>query len=751
MTRKIYYAHSLPGQPPEKWETMQQHESAVAKRCAMFLKRIHPSLDPWGNLLGRWHDLGKYSSEFQTYLFTANQILDQLNDVHTAEATGKVDHSTAAAQFAEETFGNIGRLLSYCFAGHHAGLPDWDDGIGQSGLLHRLQKKIPPWKTNAAADVLSFIFPGRPNFQTLEKNEHDIAAFRVAFWIRMIFSALVDADFLATEAFMSPDRLKDRTRRIEPISELANCLEQSIERIQMQSQDTDVNRIRKSVSEVCLTRSQLPPGAFSLCVPTGGGKTLASLRFALNHAIKNNLDRVIVAVPFTSIIEQNASVYRELFSELGPDVVLEHHSNLDPATETTTNRLQAENWDSPLVVTTNVQLFESLFACRTSQCRKLHRIARSVIVLDEAQTLPIELLKPTLMALRELLETFDCSIVLCSATQPALDYRDDFRIGLKNITPIIDDASSLHHSLRRVQVEVAGPIDNEELARRLNVLPQVLCIVNSRPHAAAVFERLDNRDQGCFHLSTRMCAAHRKEILTTIRLRLKNKQNCRVISTQLIEAGVDVDFPCVYRASCGLDSLAQAAGRCNREGLKKIGHVIYFDAESPPPPGFLRQSAGSAKELLDEFAADLLAPSAIEKYFQLHYWKKKSSWDNFQVLDAIGNQPSKIQFNFRQVAERYQFIRDATETILVGWNDIGKKLLRDLEDPHHFIDRNTWRKLQRYTVQLRHQEFAQLLSVAAVENRHERWVLVHAHLYDKNLGLCLSKADGVLPIEDTII
>ncbi len=748
-----YYAHSLEKQPPEKWETMHEHEERVAQRCGEFLKRIDPSLEPWGNILGRWHDLGKYSSEFQSYLFKANQILDQLDDIHSVEMSGKCDHSSAAARLSEETFGVKGRLLSYCFAGHHAGLPDWDNGIGQSGLWHRLdpqKRKIPDWKKNAPSHLLNLPFPGMPTFKTLEKNEFNVASFRVSFWIRMIFSALVDADFLATEFFMSPEKLKDRPQHIRTISELAICLEKAIARIQNESDVTDVNGIRKQISEECLIRSKLSPGLFSLCVPTGGGKTLASMRFALNHAIEHNLDRVIVAVPFTSIIEQNANVYRKLFAELGSNVVLEHHSNLDPKSETTTSRLQAENWDAPLIVTTNVQLFESLFASRTSHCRKLHRIARSVIVLDEAQTLPIELLQPTLLAIRELVETFDCSVVLCSATQPALEHRSDFPIGLKNIVPIVENVASLHDSLRRVKVEVAGTIDNKQLAQRLNTLPQVLCIVNSRPHAAALFELLDNRDSGCFHLSTRMCAEHRKKILDSIRLRLKNDQVCRVVSTQLIEAGVDVDFPVVFRASCGLDSLAQAAGRCNREGLKEVGYVVFFDAESPPPPGFLRQSAVSTKELLDKFSADLLAPSAIEKYFELHYWKKKSSWDHFQVLEAIGIQPNKMQFNFRQIAERYQFIRDASETILVGWDEIGKQLLRDLENPNRHIDRHTWRQLQRYAVQVRQQEFAQLLSVAAVEKMHERWVLIQSHLYDESLGLCLKRADGVLPIEDTI-
>jgi len=728
------------------WETMAQHEERVAERCRRFLARIDPALEAWGDVLGRWHDLGKYSSDFQRYLDSANGLAAE--DVHRGEMRGRVDHSTAAAKLAIEKFSVKGRLLSYCFAGHHAGLPDWDDGETQRGLKQRSTKEIPDWQANAPKQLTETAFPPIPAMKPVEKHEADVAAFRVALLIRIVFSGLVDADFLATEEFMSPDRQQDRVKNHAGLEDMANVLESAIQKLELGAKPSRVNSIRKAVAASCQKRASLPPGFFSLCVPTGGGKTIASLRFALNHAKEHGLERVIVAVPFTSIIEQNSKVYRNIFAELGSEVVLEHHSNLDPADETTTNRLQAENWDAPLVVTTNVQLFESLFACRTSKCRKLHRIPRSVIVLDEAQTLPIELLQPTLYALRELVESYGCSVILCSATQPALNWRDDFPIGLKYIRPIVEDINSLHETLKRTAVTQVGKLTNDQLAQELLDEEQALCIVNTRPHAAAVFEMIRNAGD-CFHLSTRMCAAHRLAILDEIRDRLNHKQPCRVISTQLIEAGVDVDFPVVYRASCGLDSLAQAAGRCNREGLLDIGRVVFFDAEQRPPPGFLRQSADSAAELLEDFD-DLLSPAAIEAYFQLHYWKKSDAWDNYQVLAAIGSQPNKLEFNFRQVADRYKFIRDESETILVGWGDAGAKLLSRLEHHDVHIHRDVWRRLQRYGVQVRQHELAELQRVGAVEKMHERWVLVQQHLYDDELGLRFSKADGVLPVEDLI-
>ena len=586
-----FIAHTLEDHDPEHWESMEQHESRVAGLCREFLRRVDPALEPWGDLLGRWHDLGKYSNEFQSFIHAANDQLSELPDIHRAEVLGKVDHSTAAAQWAVGSFGQIGKLLAYLFAGHHTGLPDWDDGHSQSGLRQRLKKEIPCWSSNAPNELKNTNAPKmRPFART---DDPEVAAFRVAFLMRMLFSTLVDADFLATESFMSPHRLEQRPSNRSSMRALAALLEDQIVTLQTGADATAVNKIRRKIATECLENSCLPPGFFSLSVPTGGGKTLASLRFALNHAAQHNLDRVIFGVPFTSIIEQNAQVYHNLFAELGEPIVLEHHSNLDPETETTTNRLQAENWDAPIVVTTNVQLFESLFACRTSQCRKLHRVAGSVIILDEAQTLPIELLKPTMLALCELVESFGCSVVLCSATQPALHWRDDFEIGLQNIRSLINDPDSLHQSLRRTTVTQAGKLEDDDLADQLAGLDQVLCIVNTRPHAAKAYDLLDD-EIGCFHLSTRMCAAHRLECLTEIRKRLKGNEICRVISTQLIEAGVDVDFPKVYRASCGLDSLAQAAGRCNREGRLASGHVVWFEAKDPPPPGFLRQSADSA-------------------------------------------------------------------------------------------------------------------------------------------------------------
>ncbi|MEL7498744.1 MAG: CRISPR-associated endonuclease Cas3'' [Planctomycetota bacterium] len=734
---------------------MQEHEELVAKYCRSFLGRVDPTLESWGDLLGRWHDLGKYSNEFQTYLHQANNQLDRLSDAHRADIAGKVDHSTAAAQLAVKKFGLAGRLLAYPLAGHHAGLPDWDDGITQTGLRQRLAKNIFDFQFNAPEKLLEQRLPSVPCFPNVEQDEHQLerAAFRVAFWIRMIFSGLVDSDFLATEAFMSPERKSAREVGSVSIKQLMHLLEASVEELETTAEPSPINSIRKQIGDACHAKAELPPGLFSLNVPTGGGKTIAGLRFALRHAVFNDLARVIVAIPYTSIIEQNADVYRSIFSSLQEEVVLEHHSNFDPENESTVNRLQAENWDAPLVVTTNVQLFESLFASRTSRCRKLHRIAKSVIILDEAQTLPIDLLKPTLFAIKELVEVYGCTIVICTATQPALNYRGDFTIGLTSVTPIIDQTEQLHTDLKRVHVDFIGQLADDDLCSRIDKTEKVLCIVNTKAHAAAIFESLWGND-GNYHLSTRMCAAHRKHVLDNeIRPRLDpdSGKSCRVISTQLIEAGVDIDFPIVYRAIAGLDSLAQASGRCNREGRLESGQVYFFDTEVAPPPGLLRQAAESAGELLNKHE-DLLSPEAIEHYFKLHYWKKSESWDQNGVLKDLVQDLNKVQFNFRAAAQRYKFIRDETETVLVAWDEESEQLIRELETSDaKFFDRRFWRRLQRYGVQVRQQELHRLKQAGAVALYHERWVLTQQHLYDAKLGLVLERADGVLPVENTII
>ena len=752
-----HYAHTLDGKPEAEWEPLAVHLDEVAETAGGFAAAFDAGA--WGRLLGALHDVGKYSEEFQTYLRAATGA-----DPHAAEVKGRVDHATAGAQHAATALpAPIGRMLAYLLAGHHAGLADWrtteDTPGGRSSLADRLEKQVPDWSA-APADRLAADAPPWPS-KLLEAMGRDAAAkdaartaFRLAFFGRMLFSALCDADFLRTEGFMSPDRAADRTGGGPDIIDFAAVLDRHLDTLTAGAKPTAVNTRRREVLDACRAKAGLAPGFFSLSVPTGGGKTLASLAFALRHAGTHGLRRAVVAIPFTSVIEQTADVYRDVFTRFGPDAVLEHHSARDPDAETTAARLASENWDARLVVTTNVQLFESLFADRTSRCRKLHRLAGSVIVLDEAQTLPVDLLAPCLAALRELVEVYGSSVVLCTATQPALDRRDEFPIGLEDVREIIPEPRELYTAMRRVRVEYAGDLPDPTLAARLAEKGQVLCVVNSRPHAAAVYvavrEELGLEGDaatdaaGLIHLSTNLCAVHRSERFAEIRRRLADGEPCRVVSTQLIEAGVDVDFPAVFRALCGLDSAAQAAGRCNREGRLGEGVLTLFVPEKSAPPGLLRSAADTTAELfaLGEYD-DLLDPDAVRRFFELHLWKQPGPFGNWdrRVLECF-HTPQTAILDYATAADRFRMIADDATPVLVPWREEGETLIARLRRVKYDgtpvpPDRATVRRLRRYAVGVHDRNVLALRAAGDLGDLHDGrfTVLARPDLYDPRLGL----------------
>jgi CRISPR-associated endonuclease/helicase Cas3 len=424
--------------------------------------------------------------------------------------------------------------------------------------------------------------------------------------------------------------------------------------------------------------------------------------------------------------------------KIGPFVeagLVEHHTNLQPKHDTRSNQFGTENWDAPLIVTTNVQLLESLFAYRTTPCRKLHNLARSVIVLDEAQTIPVELLKPALAALRELVLNYGCSIVLCTATQPALERRTDFELGIEGVRHIIPDAVPLFHALKRVEVRTLGKLPDGELALLLAKERAALCIVNTRGHASRLYDQVAKLSESgdCFHLSTWMCGAHRRTVLKMIRERLAAKQPCRVVSTQLVEAGVDLDFPAVYRAEAGFDSIAQAAGRCNREGLLALGVTYVFEADEKPPAGLLRAAAEAGKELLSKYR-DPLAPEAIEAYFRLLYWIRKDSWDKYKVMDKMKFQSGRALLQFREVANAFRMIRDDQLPILVAYDTTATDLRdRLMAGNIPFIPQ---RELQPYLVSVRKQAMRQMEDRGFVmEHESGVWILLNRSLYSSHKGL----------------
>jgi len=717
-----------------KCQPLKQHLRNVAEMAAEFAKPFNSA--DWARLAGVWHDLGKYSDAFQDYL---RSVTD--SDSHQSEIVARIDHTSAGAQYAVAASEILGHLLAYVIAGHHTGLLNGRDT--GACLEKRLRKKIEEWN-HGLNELSSTPFPAIPSFLGVSFSDKEYGAFSVSFFVRMIFSCLVDADFLDTEQFMDTERADSRPSWPDDmLFRMEKALDQYMKRLS--GKDTPVNRERHSIRKACLDAALKNPGLFTLTVPTGGGKTLASLAFALSHAQHFGMDRIIYVIPFTSIIEQNANVFRDAMSVLegfrAEDVVLEHHSNFDPDKETTRTRLMTENWDTPLVVTTSVQFYESLFASKTSRCRKLHRMANAVIILDEVQTLPVDYLKPCLVALKELAANYKSTIVLCTATQPAIGKRDNFPIGLdlSSDREIMPDPKSLYQRLQRVTVVDLGKQTDAQTSERMLSGEQSLCIVNTRKHARLIYEALGNA-KAHFHLSALMCPMHRNAVLDTIRHRLERGMPCRVVSTQLIEAGVDVDFPVVFRSVAGVDSIAQAAGRCNRNGtLQGKGKTYIFRSEHHSSERFFSETANCAEAVL-ELHDDPLSLEAVEHFFKLYYWDQSARWDKKQIMQdyhLLQDRQFPFSFSFDRTAREFHLIDQHSKPVIIPWKDKGRKLcerLRAIPQPYRILRR----KLQRYTVQIPERLWNEHLHKSFDWVHDQFAVLISPDLhYSDQFGLCL--------------
>lgn len=785
------WAHApQPGsaRPPH---ALDEHLRAVGDLAA---DRAPPLLRELARLAGLWHDLGKRRAGFQRYIRAAGGV-----DAHIEHRTPGRDktHSAAgalwAAEHMHERFGREGlvtaRLLQYVIAGHHAGLADWH-GSSLSDLAARLTSDDAKRERDEALadpgsdDLLRPTAAERLDLRAVLKLLNDSATAqpgRAALWLRMLFSALVDADFLDTEAYFDPDKGAQRSAG-PPLAALKAELDRHLQALAAGAAGA-VNAARADVLRQCRAKAALPAGVFRLTVPTGGGKTLASLAFALDHAQTHGHRRVVYAIPYTSIIEQTADVFRRVFAGLGDEVVVEHHSNAesDEARENHRSRLACENWDAPLVVTTNVQLLESLFARRTSRCRKLHSLQRSVIVLDEAQLLPLEFLQPIVDVLRWLVQDFGATVLLCTATQPVLDTRPDapdarrgLRRGIGQVTEIIDDVPALYAALQRVRVRLPASLTQarpwDELADELAGHDAVLAIVNRRADAAELHrllrQRADAAGRGaCWHLSALMCAQHRSDTIAAIKAALDARRAAlaegraplpvRVVSTQLVEAGVDLDFPVVYRALAGVDAIAQAAGRCNREGqLPQPGEVHVFVPPTASPPGLLRLARDTCKAVWHDAPADPLGLERVQRYFErmLH---DTDSTDRHGICELLRCKPDltdlTVPLALRSAAEAFRLIddRDAA-TVLVryrslnGGADIDALIgLLQHEGPSRWL----MRKLQRFGVSIYRRDAEAMQRAGDIEEvgtcpglyvQRKDW----HELYDPILGLRVGAAPG---------
>jgi CRISPR-associated endonuclease/helicase Cas3 len=714
---------------------LEDHLRSVAKLAGEFAAPTGAA--EWAAIAGLWHDLGKYRPAFQKRIHAADG-----GDAHLETLPGKVRHAIVGALHAQ-SLGPYGNLLAYLIAGHHAGLPDWhpDDARGAAlsqELINQRETLADAMTGGIPAEILDAGKGALRKPPVLEVRELHL-------WLRMLFSCLVDADFLDTEGALDKGRAELRGGYAD-VASLCAAYDRHMA-VSFGHADTRVKELREEIRAACLAHAADAPGLFSLTVPTGGGKTLASLGFALHHAVTHGLKRVIYVIPYTSIIEQTTDVFRSVFAGIEPVPVIEHHSNLDvtdETRETAKSRLAAENWDAPVVVTTNVQFFESLYAARGSRCRKLHNIAESVVILDEAQLLPPEHLAPILDALRQLKDRYRVSIVLSTATQPELTnpHHDPFgRVqlhGLGEARELAPDPQKLYRELERVTVTL--PASDQErrdwdgVATELAEHQQVLCIVNRRDDAEALWRKLRELGvEGLVHLSARMCGGHRAEVIAQVKAELAAGRPLRVVSTQLVEAGVDFDFPVVYRAMAGLDSIAQAAGRCNREGrLTEKGRVVVFNPPMPSPNGILLMAEQAAKRVLTGASGEPLAPTNYARYFD-YFYADLHGHDKEGVMDLLSKDAAKGQIQFRTAAAKFRLIPDEGQrSVFVQWGE-GAELVRRLksEGPH----RTLMRQLQRHAVTLYDYQWKKLLASGDLELHEDFMIQKSEALYHPELGL----------------
>lgn len=690
-------------------QTILEHLNGTAELCARYASAF--GAEEQGHLAGLAHDLGKYSNFFQHRI---------------RGSTEHVDHATAGAA---ECCKLEQSCAAFAVAGHHGGLPDgggqgdhYEDGTFCGRMKKTALGKLEPY--DAWQQEIQLPAVPQPMFSDLLEE---------MFFTRMLYSCLVDADFLDTEAFMAG---KEQERGGGDRMEILEKKLQAYISTWFPPR-TELNQERCAILQRCLEQGECrKPGLFTLTIPTGGGKTVASLAFALRHARAHSLRRIIYVIPYTSIIEQNAQVFRDI---LGERNVLEHHSGVlyDSKDETRPDNIRlaraTENWDMPVVVTTAVQFFESLFANRPSQCRKLHNLAQSVIIFDEAQMLPVPYLRPCVFAISQLVKNYGASAVLCTATQPALDgIFKEFLPG----QPAVEICPAFQHNIfRRVTFRQAGKLPPETLAEQINGQKQALCIVNSRKSAQTIYSLLNK--EGSFHLSTLMYPAHRKTMLEEIRARLRDGLPCRAVSTSLIEAGVDVDFPAVFREEAGLDSILQAAGRCNREGKLSADEsiVTIFQGETAPPSLFEIPVAAGRQALKRYDQPD--SPEAIRYYFQeLLDLKGSAVLDQKKILSMM-----KQEFMpFRKVAEKFHLIDSETKTVYIPLGE-GEELVQKLRSGES--SRELFRALGQYSVSIYPQHFQSLDLAGDLEVLEDGVaVLTNLTLYDNDIGLSPMADEG---------
>lgn len=734
-----FYAHSsrLNGDKAQ-WQSLSDHSHDVGKGARMRGAKI--GAGKAAELGGRGHDLGKYTPEFLARLEGKEEV---------------VDHSTAGAWHALQSLSMspdrlVAELVAYSIAGHHAGLPDMFGG--GSSLDDRLRRYVdnlsPSWRSEIHLDRTDLVPKG---FRFGGHDGTASKAFRFAMLGRYLFSCLVDSDYRDTEAYYDGINGITRDRDFQPLQVLIPAMTASLMKHMKTltgKSEGDISAARKEIFETVLSQAHLPPGFFTMNVPTGGGKTLASTAFALAHASAHQMDRIIYGIPFTSVIDQTASILRKV---LGEDNILEHHSAVGNEGVITSGqaklRMATEDWSAPFVVTTNVQFFESLMTAKPSKARKIHNIARSVIILDEAQTIPRHLLVPCVALLDELVRNYGCTVILCTATQPAFNetvlaagHRLALPVAGRELAP---DPTAMSKRLRRVTFRHAGELSDTDLLKELGSEKQALVIVNSRKHALKLYQRAKAEGHdSVFHLSTRQTAWDRKRILSVVRQRLQDGLPCRVISTSLIEAGVDIDFPKVWRCEAGLDQIAQAAGRCNREGTRPVDEsiVTIFSNSEYPAPKELRGLVRDMKAAIRKYG-DILSPEAIQEYFLETYWRVgDEGLDSLGIIGLFKMSMEGTDFSYRTASEKFKLVDSENRSVIIANTQEARAALLLAHDAD-VRSAAIARKLQTHIVQIPQNAFDRLqkegkISPEAPALRADEFVVLRdVSLYTPDLGL----------------
>lgn len=712
-------------------QILQEHLQNVAKLAARFGQIFGVKQE--AGIIGYNHDDGKFNMDFQKYI--------------RGEKKGRVDHSTLGAQFLWKQKKNLGLLSvlgAFCIAGHHSGLMDYGNQVdepGEATLWGRMKKDIP------AFEKVCHQLP-RPVLSDPENlQKYGTCHMDVMLLTRMLFSCLVDADFLDTEAFMNPEGIE--RGQFPSISSLAKRFFTQLEEKGFLHPQNTINQKRFQILSTCREKGKGDAGLYTLTVPTGGGKTISSMAFAMEQAVTQQKTRIIYVIPYLSIIDQTAEIFKDF---LGKESILESHSQVhyDMDEEHITKeqallvekmKLAAENWDAPIIITTSEQFWESLYANRTSKCRKLHHIAHSVIIFDEAQMLPVDFLKPCLCALEELVDYYGCTAVLCSATQPALE-----KYLKRKPVEIMENIPGLYQFFERVSFQIDGEKTYQEIADEMGKWKQVLCVASTKKEAEEIFALLPRKD--LFYLSTNLCPMHRKQIIRDIRHRLSMGLPCRVVSTSIISVGVDMDFPVVYLEYTGLDGLIQGAGRCNREGKRRveesIAHVFWTEKGKRSP--FMGKEKDCSDVVRNTYGVSkLTSPQAIHTYFEQWYQSNEGNLDYKQIEEMAK------KFQFAEIGRTFHLIADTMKSVFIPYDDRAKALLGQLKMGNR--SRKIMREAAQYMVNVRYasdshrmSDWSKLLQqgkISLLPNDTELAYLVNEEDYDAAIGLTIQGEEGV--------